>query len=83
MLYSNSIKQTIHIIGIAKVLNYLKVNREVQVPLPVRTVVILQPLPSKFHSFNLHVNDSAADFIVRGCVFNHPIPFEMENEILN
>jgi len=38
MFYSNSIKQTIHIFAIAKVLNYLEVNREVQVPLPLRSV---------------------------------------------
>jgi len=37
MFYSNSIKQTIHIFAIAKVLNYLKVNREVQVLLPLRS----------------------------------------------
>jgi len=63
MLYSNIITQTIHIIAIAKFVNYLKVNREVQVPLPVRTVVILQLSSSKFHSFNLYGNNSAEDFI--------------------
>jgi len=47
MSYSNSIKQTIHIIAKAKVLNYLKVNREVQVPLSVRSyfATILQQIP--------------------------------------
>jgi len=47
MLYSNSIKQTIHIIAIAKVLNYLKVNREDRVPLPVRSyfATITQQIP--------------------------------------
>jgi len=37
MLYSNSIQQTIDITAIAEVLNYLKVNREARVPLPVRS----------------------------------------------
>jgi len=47
MSYSNSIKQTIHIIAKAKVLNHLKVNKEVQVPLPVRSyfVTIPQQIP--------------------------------------
>jgi len=47
MFYSNSIKQTIHIFAIAKVLNYLKVNREVQVPLPLRSyfATITQQVP--------------------------------------
>jgi len=46
-LYSNSIQQTIDITAIAEVLNYLKVNREARMPLPVRSyfATITQQIP--------------------------------------
>jgi len=74
MFYSNSIHQTIHIFAIAKVLSYIKVNREVQVPFPVcsyfATITQHDALPSMLQIITL-----LQILLARGHVLNHPTPF--------
>jgi len=81
MFYSNSIKQTIHIIAIAKVLYYLKVNRSLSASSCALVFCNHHPANSTHLIFMLII--LLQILLAPGCVFVHLIPLQMENEVLN